>query len=136
MWGSLSCGSSCLPADAVTLALAFHERLEGGVPVTLLEGVARRSFVAVGKLGPFIRWLARFDARGRYLDLPLPYRVEDQSKCTARRDKRGPLRITMPVRPGQASNAPVSHPREQVDGGDDRQGHGVSPGIDSAAQGR
>lgn len=35
----------------------------------------------------------------RYLDIRLPYEVEDDSKCSAARDKEGVLKITMPVKP-------------------------------------
>lgn len=45
----------------------------------------------------------------RYLDIPLPYEVEDDSKCSAARDKAGLLKITMPVRPPPAP-APAPEP--------------------------
>ncbi|CAM9590893.1 unnamed protein product, partial [Ectocarpus sp. 13 AM-2016] len=44
----------------------------------------------------------------RYLDLPLPYDVEDDSKCSAARDKSGLLKITMPVK--QPAAPPVTVP--------------------------
>ncbi|CBJ29401.1 hypothetical protein Esi_0144_0074 [Ectocarpus siliculosus] len=44
----------------------------------------------------------------RYLDLPLPYDVEDESKCSAARDKSGLLKITMPVK--QPAAPPLTVP--------------------------
>ncbi|CAB1100480.1 unnamed protein product [Ectocarpus sp. CCAP 1310/34] len=44
----------------------------------------------------------------RYLDLPLPYDVEDDSKCSAVRDKSGLLKITMPVK--QPAAPPLTVP--------------------------
>ncbi|CAM9954514.1 unnamed protein product, partial [Ectocarpus fasciculatus] len=44
----------------------------------------------------------------RYLDLPLPYDVEDDSKCSAARDKSGLLKITMPVK--QPAAPPLTVP--------------------------
>lgn len=42
-------------------------------------------------------------AGGRYLEVALPYEVEDDSKCSATRDKAGLLKITMPVKPPKVS---------------------------------
>ncbi|CAM9402351.1 unnamed protein product, partial [Hapterophycus canaliculatus] len=39
------------------------------------------------------------DGLKRYLDVRLPHEVEDDSKCSAAREKDGVLRITMPVKP-------------------------------------
>lgn len=52
----------------------------------------------------------------RYLDLLLPHDVEDDSKCSAARDKSGLLKITMPVKQPPASPLTVPPPPAAVAG--------------------
>lgn len=77
----------------------------------------------------------------RYLDTPLPYDVEDDSKCSAARDKSGLLKITMPVKPPVAP-APVPKPPAAPassvparDGGGGGGGAGDGGGGGAAADG-
>ncbi|CAM9485690.1 unnamed protein product, partial [Ectocarpus sp. 8 AP-2014] len=71
-------------------------------PTRKLDVVVAVSRLTIGVLG---------DPEGsspRYLDLPLPYDVEDESKCSAARDKSGLLKITMPVK--QPAAPPLTVP--------------------------
>ena len=56
-------------------------------------------FVFMASGSTILLHVTRHFALYRYLDLALPYDVEDESKCSAKRDKTGLLKITMPVRP-------------------------------------
>eukprot|EP00903_Cladosiphon_okamuranus_P016570 g15287.t1 len=70
----------------------------------------------------------------RYLDIPLPYDVEDDSKCSAARDKTGLLKITMPVKPPVAP-APAPKPPSALASSDTAKGGGGGgeAGDDSGA---
>ncbi|CAM9948259.1 unnamed protein product [Scytosiphon promiscuus] len=62
-------------------------------PTRKLDVVVAPKRLTIGVLGD------PEDGLRRYLDVRLPYEVEDDSKCSAARDKEGVLKITMPVKP-------------------------------------
>eukprot|EP00752_Nemacystus_decipiens_P003077 g2851.t1 len=67
----------------------------------------------------------------RYLDVSLPYDVEDDSKCSAVRDKTGVLKITMPVKPPvppAPAPKPPAAPASSVPSGDGGGGGGDDDG--------
>ena len=70
----------------------------------------------------------------RYLDIALPHDVEDDSKCSALRDRSGLLRITMPVKPPVAP-APTPKPPAAPASGVPSRGGGGESGGGAAADG-